>query len=242
MISYYKNGVKTGKWQIFNKKTGKLYHNIQFNVNSNCSDKYIQEVDTVFNPLIKLSQRFEVSYEEAEVDESCSKITEDSQADFMEYPFSFFRLRISTMGEGAPKKNIYINEMVDYSSISYLSNCDKSIDYGQTTVCKEKRDNTLYIKYISADKSTLLRIVDSIVPQKNEIYFFYQQMKTKTYNTEEEDYIRYLHFKMDNSIKSAVNNELFTTDYILNNMLHDLWKTPLFPKKDIEKALLKALE
>lgn len=242
--SFYKNGTKYGVWQVYTFDGKSLFQNRVYENNSTCSDKYLQTVRDKFDPFFFLSDRFKFGNEVLE-DDDCTVNIEQLPADKDEHPF--FHYTYTKTSKPEKKSNADIVEYTDptrKNDFPKKNNCvDFYKEYKDVSVCTREINNITYKVFISENLSRLKGLKMFAQPLDNEVYFYYQQFRNRTYDFSKEPRPeRYMGFTLPQVLKEALNEGKFSKSVISRVLEHDFWNIDDFSGFASDDALERELK
>lgn len=214
--SFYENGKKTGLWNIYNYNGSKLIQTIDFEKNSSCEDKYIQETKIDFSPNFSLSERFNFDHNVLETRDCEDAIVKNLVENFDdEHPFYHITKTVNkNLSEILNNPNVV--DYIEPSKKPEFISKNKCLEYNgdkNVMICVKEIDNIIHKVVLSENVESLKKIKSSVKPNNNEIYFFFQQFESRKYDfNKEKRPIRYTAFTISKTLKEAFEDKIL--DYI----------------------------
>lgn len=240
--SFYKDGVKTGIWQVYTFDGSALYQTRDY-TNADCSEKYLQTTKDKFDPFFFLSDRFNFGAEVLKDGDCGVKMEQISNNEDL-HPFYHFK---NSSTKPVKKKNDDIIEYTDpthKNGFAQKNNCvDTYKTYSDVSVCTREMNGTTYKVFISENLERLKTLKAEAKPGDKEVYFYYQRFKDRTYDFSKEPHPkRYMGFALPNVIKEALKEKRMNESAIVKVLEHDFWNVDDFSGLSAFSALEDATE
>ncbi|MEQ3664114.1 hypothetical protein [Olleya sp.] len=229
--SFYKDGFKTGKWEVFNYDGSKLYQILNFDDNTDCKDTYLQRTKEEFDPFLFLSSRFNFESKMIDIDD-CNGGKKELFSNESENPFYYLKEKNKKTSEQntiAENKNLIdYKESANDKNFLVKNNCIKHPKYNEVHLCIKEINSITHKVFLSENLKLLKELRSQAKPKDNEIYFYYQKFEERIYDLDKEHSNRYMGFKLPDVLVEAFKNK--TLDYIsvIGVYEHQFWNIDNF--------------
>jgi uncharacterized protein len=244
--AFYENGRKTGLWKIYNYDGSKLIQTIDFGGNSLCQDKYIQETKSGFSPNFSLSDRFRFDDDILETKDCKNAIVKNLIENFdSEHPFYY---RTKDGNKKLPKmlNKSNVLDYIEHSNKPEFISKNKCVKYGndkKVLICVKEIDKIIHKVILSESVDSLKKIKASVNPKSNEIYFFYQQFESRSYDfNKEKRPNRYMAFTISKTLKEAFKDNILDSITVIGVYEHQFWNVDDFSGLAAYDAYEKEIE
>lgn len=212
----FRNGKKTGLWKVFRFDGSKLIQTINFGENSTCQEEYIQETKAEFSPNFSLSKRFQFDSDMLEINDCKNAVVTDLSNEFRnDHPFYHTNNDGKSILDLLNKPDVVENYIDPSKKQDFQAKNKCTVFEGdqKVTICEKEIDKIIHKVILSENVQSLKDIKQSTTPKSNEIYFFFQQHESRTYDfSKEKRPDRYIDFVISKPLKEAFRDK--TLDYI----------------------------
>jgi len=246
--SFYKEGLKTGKWEVYNYDGSELYQTITFDKNSTCKETYLQTTKEKFDPFLFLSTRFSQKSENIEI-KSCEgfELTQLSE-DPKPHPFYYYRLSEKPTEKKKPAKDVRTS-IIDYkesgNTQSFLSKnkCVTHPKHKSVTVCTRDFNSIMHSVFLSEDLDLLKKLRSNANPADNEMFFYYQKFEEREYDLDQEETPnRYMGFKIPKILIEAFKTETLDDLSVIRVYEHEFWDVSNFSGMSAYRAFKEEVD
>lgn len=210
MEFFYTQGRKSGIWKLY-WVDGKELITTKDYTKADCEkEDYLQKVSGKFSPYVRLSNRFQFTYDDENekrgTDKNCTEAIVKNLTETKNYnPFRIYTKQKGTIAEIEDVKPKKYTEPAATAAFYSKNNCDNGYKNDKAvTVCTRTFGKVTYKVFTSEDVSKLQKLQQEEKPNENEIYFFYQKFEEREYATHERLGKRYMGFTLPKGIREGL--------------------------------------
>lgn len=235
--SFYKNGKRTGIWEVYDELSHKLVLKIDYTNAEGCDERYKQGTEEEFTANLFLSNRFVSMKNFFSLPCKNVKFTVLEDSDTTQTALSEYEY---IMDEQETEESEEVEESVEETIIESLLDpddpeCKKYKDYIYTHQCVLVKNDIQYNIFRGIDSKSLKIINSQDKPNDRQLYFFYHN----PYNTSENP-VEFTAFSIPKKLKKQIRKGSISKEHIVETIIEVDNYMPL-EKEDIMRALISAL-
>lgn len=124
------------------------------------------------------------------------------------------------------KSNIVTNYIDPLSTENFKTKnkCVATKDFANALVCNKKVYDISYKLFLSMDRGVLEKIREKLIPDENEIYYFFQQMENRSYDfNKEKRPEQFMAFSISTKLKQNFKEKKIDDLQVIEALEHKFW-------------------